>query len=76
MPVLGIKEDQVHIRVCTGRSMTGSYTALCVPLACAAVILAELGIDKLLLVDGAWYPMNEEAQFGDSVDPYPSLISW
>ena len=56
--------------------MTGSYTALCVPLACAAVILAELGIDKLLLVDGAWYPMNEEAQFGDSVDPYPSLISW
>ena len=36
----------------------------------------KVRVATFILVDGAWYPMNEEAQFGDASDPYPSLISW
>ena len=36
----------------------------------------KVRVATFILVDGAWYPTNEEAQFGDSADPYPSLISW
>ena len=59
----------MHIRVRTVRSMTGSYTALCVPLACAAVILAELGIDKL---ECTWTSSAVRCGYR----PFPCLASW
>ena len=36
----------------------------------------KVRVATFILVDGVWSPMNEEARFGDSADPYPSLISW